>query len=149
MNEIKKEWLIDRAEYMFAEIEDEIARLQAQIEKDAIAVNRMEDEFSASEEDFYIAAIDAGLDEKEAAMQRDDLYAAHINDQTLVNLFYRSQALLYIIRVRAAPALNSSLLTPNFLSLNSSLTIILLRIWCRQRCRLRCRIKYRAPCRWR
>ena len=26
------------------------------------------------------------LDEKEAAMQRDDLYAAHINDQTLVNL---------------------------------------------------------------
>ena len=86
MNEIKKEWLIDRAEYMFAEIEDEIARLQAQIEKDAIAVNRMEDEFSASEEDFYIAAIDAGLDEKEAAMQRDDLYAAHINDQTLVNL---------------------------------------------------------------
>ena len=86
MDEIKKEWLIDRAEYMFAEIEDEIARLQAQIEKDAIAVNRMEDEFSASEEDFYIAAIDAGLDEREAGMQRDDLYAAHINDQTLVNL---------------------------------------------------------------
>ena len=86
MNVIKKEWLIDRAEYMLAEIEDEIARLQAQIEKDTIAVNRMEDEFSASEEDFYIAAIDAGLDEKEAAMQRDDLYAAHINDPTLVNL---------------------------------------------------------------
>ena len=86
MNEIKKEWLIDRAEYMLAEIEDEINRLQMQIEKDTIVVNRMEDEFSASEEDFYIAAIDAGLDEKEAAMQRDDLYAAHINDPTLVNL---------------------------------------------------------------
>ncbi len=86
MAEIKKEWLIDRAEYMLAEIEDEIARLQAQIEKDTIAANRMEDEFSASEEDFYIAAIDAGLDEREAAMQRDDLYAAHINDPTLVNL---------------------------------------------------------------
>lgn len=86
MNEIKKEWLIDRAEYMFAEIEDEINRLQMQIEKDTASVKRMEDEFSASEEDFYIAAIDAGLDEKEAAMQRDDLYAAHINDPTLVNL---------------------------------------------------------------
>jgi len=86
MNEIKKEWLIDRAEYMLAEIEDEIARLQMQIEKDTASVKRMEDEFSASEEDFYIAAIDAGLDEKEAAMQRDDLYAAHINDPTLVNL---------------------------------------------------------------
>ena len=46
----------------------------------------MEDQFSASEEDFYLAAIDAGLDEKEAAMQRDDLYTAHINDPTLVNL---------------------------------------------------------------
>ena len=86
MNEIKKEWLIDRAEYMLAEIEDEITHLQAQIEKDTIAVNRMEDKFSDSEEDFYIAAIDAGLDEKEAASQRDDLYAAHINDSTLVNL---------------------------------------------------------------
>ena len=86
MNEIKKEWLIDRAEYMLAEIEDEINRLQMQIEKDTTAVNRMEDKFSASEEDFYIAAIDAGLDEKEAAMQRDDLYAAHINYPTLVNL---------------------------------------------------------------
>ena len=86
MNEIKKEWLIDRAEYMFAEIEDEINRLQAQIEKDTIVVNRTEDNFAASEEDFYIAAIDAGLDEREAAMQRDDLYAAHINDPTLVNL---------------------------------------------------------------
>ena len=86
MDEIKKELLIDRAEYMLAEIEDEINRLQMQIEKDTIAVNRMEDKFSASEEDFYIAAIDAGLNEKEAAMQRDDLYAAHINDQTLVNL---------------------------------------------------------------
>ena len=86
MNEIKKEWLIDRAEYMFAEIEDEINRLQMQIEKDTASVKRMEDEFSASEDDFYIAAIDAGLDEKESAMQRDDLYAAHINDQTLVNL---------------------------------------------------------------
>ena len=86
MNEIKKEWLIDRAEYMFAEIEDEINRLQMQIERDTASVKRMEDEFSASEEDFYIAAIDAGLDEREAGMQRDDLYAAHINDQTLVNL---------------------------------------------------------------
>ena len=85
-NEIKKEWLIDRAEYMFAEIEDEINRLQMQIERDTASVKRMEDEFSASEEDFYIAAIDAGLDEREAGMQRDDLYAAHINDQTLVNL---------------------------------------------------------------
>ena len=86
MNEIKKEWLIDRAEYMLAEIEDEINRLQMQIEKDTIAVNRMEDNFAASEEDFYIAAIDAGLDERVAGMQRDDLYAAHINDPTLVNL---------------------------------------------------------------
>ena len=86
MNEIKKEWLIDRAEYMLAEIEDEINRLQMQIEKDTIAVNRMEDNFAASEEDFYIAAIDAGLDEREAGMQRDDLYAAHINDPKLVNL---------------------------------------------------------------
>ena len=86
MNEIKKEWLIDRAEYMFAEIEDEINRLQMQIERDTASVKRMEDEFSASEEDFYIAAIDAGLDEREAGMQRDDLYAAHINDPTLVNL---------------------------------------------------------------
>ena len=86
MDEIKKEWLIDRAEYMFAEIEDEINRLQMQIERDTASVKRMEDEFSASEEDFYIAAIDAGLDEREAGMQRDDLYAAHINDQTLVNL---------------------------------------------------------------
>ena len=33
MNEIKKEWLIDRAEYMFAEIEDEIARLQRSRDK--------------------------------------------------------------------------------------------------------------------
>ena len=57
-----------------------------QIEKDTIAVNRMEDGFNASGEDFYIAAIDAGLDEREAAMQRDDLYAAHTNDPTLVNL---------------------------------------------------------------
>ena len=86
MDEIKKEWLIDRAEYMFAEIEDEINRLQVQIEKDTIAVNRMEDNFAASEEDFYIAAIDAGLDEREAGMQRDDLYTSHINDPTLVNL---------------------------------------------------------------
>ncbi len=86
MDEIKKELLIDRAEYMLAEIEDEINRLQVQIEKDTIAVNRMEDNFADSEEDFYIAAIDAGLDEKEAAIQRDDLYAAHINDPTLVNL---------------------------------------------------------------
>ncbi len=86
MNEIKKEWLIDRAEYMYAEIEDEINRLQMQIEKDTASVKRMEDQFSASEEDFYIAAIDAGLDEREAGMQRDDLYAAHINDPTLVNL---------------------------------------------------------------
>ena len=86
MDEIKKEWLIDRAEYMLAEIEDEINRLQMQIEKDTIAVNRMEDQFSASEEDFYIAAIDAGLDEKEAVSQRNDLYATHINDPTLVNL---------------------------------------------------------------
>ena len=31
MDEIKKEWLIDRAEYMLAEIEDEINRLQMQI----------------------------------------------------------------------------------------------------------------------
>ena len=86
MNEIKKEWLIDRAEYMLAEIEDEITHLQAQIEKDTIAVNRMEDRFSDSEEDFYIAAIDSGLDEIEATSQRNDLYAAHINDPTLVNL---------------------------------------------------------------
>lgn len=86
MDEIKKELLIDRAEYMLAEIEDEINHLQVQIEKDTIAVNRMEDNFADSEEDFYIAAIDAGLDEKEAASQRDDLYAAHINDSTLVNL---------------------------------------------------------------
>lgn len=70
MNEIKKEWLIDRAEYMLAEIEDEITHLQAQIEKDTIAVNRMEDKFSDSEEDFYIAAIDSGLDEIEATSQR-------------------------------------------------------------------------------
>lgn len=86
MDEIKKERLLDRAEYMYAEIEDEIDRLQMQIEKDAAAVKRLEDDFSASEEDSYIAAIDAGLDEREAGMQRDDLYAAHINDQTLVNL---------------------------------------------------------------
>ena len=86
MNEIKKEWLIDRAEYMFAEIEDEINRLQMQIEKDTASVKGMEDESSASEEDCYIAAIDARLDVKKAAMQRDDLYAAHINDPTLVNL---------------------------------------------------------------
>ena len=60
------------------------------IKKKSVSVilisHRMEDNFAASEEDFYIAAIDAGLDEREAGMQRDDLYAAHINDQTLVNL---------------------------------------------------------------
>ena len=49
MDEIKKELLIDRAEYMLAEIEDEINRLQAQIEKDTIVVNRTEDNFAASE----------------------------------------------------------------------------------------------------
>ena len=85
MTEIKREWLIDRAEYMFAEIEDEINRLQMQIEKDTASVKRMEDEFSASEADFYIAATDAGLDEQEAAMQQNDLYAAHINDPALVS----------------------------------------------------------------
>ena len=77
MNEIRKEWLIDRAEYMFAEIEEEISRLQMQMEKDTASVKIMEDEFSAFEVDFYIAATDAGLDEQEAAMQQNDLYAAH------------------------------------------------------------------------
>ena len=85
MSETKKESLLDRAEYMFAEIEDEINRLQMQIEKDTASVKRMEDEFSVSEADFYIAATDAGLDEQEAAMQQNDLYAAHINDPTLVS----------------------------------------------------------------
>ena len=86
MDEIKKERLLDRAEYMYAEIEDEINRLQMQIEKDTIAVNRMEDNFAASEEDFYIAAIDAGLDENEAAMQQNDLDTAHLNDPLRVGL---------------------------------------------------------------
>ena len=89
MSEIRKEWLIDRAEYMFAEIEDEINRLQMQIEKDTMTANKMEDNFRAAEEDFYIAAIDAGLDEKEAAMQQDDLYSEHINDPTLISLKQR------------------------------------------------------------
>ena len=89
MVEIKKEWLIDRAEYMFAEIENEIDHLRTQIEKDTISVNKMEDDFRASEEDFYIAAIDGGLDEKEAGMQQDDLYAEHINDSSLTGLKQR------------------------------------------------------------
>ena len=89
MSEIKKEWLLDRAEYMYAEIEDEINRLQMQIEKDTISVNRMEDDFRASEEDFYIAAVDGGLDEKEAAMQQDGLHTEHINDPSLISLKQR------------------------------------------------------------
>ena len=89
MNEIKKEWLIDRAEYMYAEIEDEIDRLQMQIEKDTAAVKRLEDDFSASEEDSYIATIDAGLDENEAAMQQNDLHTAHLNDPSRVGLKQR------------------------------------------------------------
>lgn len=45
MEETKKEWLIDRAKYMFAEIENEINHLQMQIEKDTVSVNKMEDDF--------------------------------------------------------------------------------------------------------
>lgn len=83
---IKKEWLLDRAEYMLAEIEAEIDRLRTQNAKDRIRIERMENEFRDSEEDFYIAATDAGLDENEARLQQNDLYAEHINDPTLVSM---------------------------------------------------------------
>ena len=56
--ENKKEWLLDHAEYMLAEIENEIISLQEQNEKDRIRIERIEDEFRENEEDFYIAAIE-------------------------------------------------------------------------------------------
>ena len=45
MNEIKKEWLIDRAESMLAVIESEIAELQQRIERRESVILQMETKF--------------------------------------------------------------------------------------------------------
>ena len=84
--EIKKEWLIDRAEYMLAEIDAQIDHLRVQIEKDKNSINKIEKDFKASEEDFVIAATDSELEEKEIEMQLGDLIYAHENDEYLVRL---------------------------------------------------------------
>ncbi len=84
--EIKKERLIDRAEYMLAEIDAQKEHLRVQIEKDKNSINKIEKDFKASEEDFVIAATDSELEEKEIEMQLGDLIYAHENDEYLVRL---------------------------------------------------------------
>ena len=86
---IKKEWLLDRAEYMLAEIETQIDRIMGQIEKDKSSISRTEEEFKASEEDFVIAATDNDLPEKEVEMQLEDLVSSHENDEYLIRLKQR------------------------------------------------------------
>ena len=86
---IKNEWLIDRAEYMLAEIDAQIDRIMEQIEKDKSSISRMEEDFKASEEDFIIAATDNELEEKEVEMQLEDLIFAHENDEYLIRLKQR------------------------------------------------------------
>ena len=79
--EIKKEWLVDRAEAMLSEIEDELLRLWIEIAKNKKTVEKMEKEFRDSEEDFVIAATDSGqLGDKEIQMQLDDLRVEHDKD---------------------------------------------------------------------
>ena len=80
-----KERLLDRAEEVIAIIDNEIKKLQQQIEKDKLTVDRMEKRFRDSEEDFYIAAESEGWTEKEIRDELDNIVASHDSDEYLIS----------------------------------------------------------------
>ena len=79
MNEIKKEWLIDRAESMHAVIESEIAELQQRIERRESDILQMETKFREEEADRYIALMDQEENEdlKKIALTCDLFLLSH------------------------------------------------------------------------
>lgn len=86
MSTFSKESLMEKAESMLVNLEEQIASLQEKIERNRIHAQRMEADFRASEDNFVIAATDQGLDENEIKMQMDDLHATHISDPDLINI---------------------------------------------------------------
>ena len=84
MNNFDKESLIEKAESMLVNLEEQIAYLQERIERNRICLEKMEADFRASEDDFVIAATDQSLDENEIKKQLDIFHAAHISDPDLV-----------------------------------------------------------------
>ena len=101
MNEIKKEWLIDRAESILAVIESEIAELQQRIERRESVILQMETKFREEEADRYIALMDQEENEEAALKHVADLKKEHDKDKSLVlerTLLEREQ--LHLIALR-------------------------------------------------
>ncbi len=101
MDEIKKEWLIDRAESMLAVIESEIAELQQRIERRESDILQMETKFRDEEANRYIALMDQEENEEAALRLVADLKKEHDKDKSLVlerTLLEREQ--LHLIALR-------------------------------------------------
>ncbi|MBQ6215815.1 MAG: hypothetical protein IJK53_00365 [Erysipelotrichaceae bacterium] len=101
INEIKKEWLIDRAESMHAVIESEIAELKQRIERRESAILHMETKFRDEEADRYIALMDQEENDEAAPRLVVDLKKEHDRDKDLVlerTLLEREQ--LHLIALR-------------------------------------------------
>lgn len=86
----EKENMIDRAETVVAILESEIDSLNSQIKRNKEAIAKMETEFTASEEDSYLAAVDYGMSEEEARKQADTLHQENQNNEAYI----RSKQLL-------------------------------------------------------
>ena len=86
MSSFDRNALVEKAESMLVNLEEQIAYLQERIERNRIRAERMEKDFRASEDDFVIAATDQGLDENEIKIQLDNLHNTHINDSDLINI---------------------------------------------------------------
>lgn len=84
MDEIKKEWLIDRAESMLAVIESEIAELQQRIERRESDILQMETKFRDEEANRHIALMDQEENEEAALRLVADLKKEHDKDKSLV-----------------------------------------------------------------
>jgi len=93
-----KERLLDRAEVMEAILEAEINSLNNQINRNKEAIAKMEAEFTASEEDSYIAAVDYGMSEEEARKQADTLHQENQSNEAYI----RSKQLLKEEELRLA-----------------------------------------------